>query len=343
MIASYLQKLARNQALDEEDTSRLFDELVKGDVEEVTDAQIGAYLFATGNRTVNSDELVGAAKTLRRHMRAVKVEKFLPGIECLDTCGTGGSGLHRFNTSTASALVVAAAGQPVAKHGNKGATSKSGSADVLQVLGVNIEPSTETLIQSLRETNFCFLFAPAYHTATKRVAGIRRQLGFRTIFNFLGPLVNPIGVCYQLLGISNRQMAPVMAEALLRLGIKRAAVVSGIDGLDEVSLCGETFVYEVQGGALRSYSIFPEQFGIKREDTAKLHETDPKESALRMKAVLSGEEGIYADLVLLNAGTALYICGRAASIEEGISLAREILHSKKAFDILQRVIEITNS
>jgi anthranilate phosphoribosyltransferase len=333
-----LKKLVTGDELKEKETSQLFD-LLLTEGSEVTDAQIGAYLALTSSREITSSELIGATKSLRNHMSKVD----LPGLELADSCGTGGSGMNTFNTSTAVAFVVAASGQPVAKHGNRASTSKSGSADVLRALGINIELSPSEVAECIKKTNFGFMFAPLHHGATKRVQQIRRELGFRTIFNFLGPLANPAGAVFPLLGVSSRDYAPKMAEALLALGTKRAMVVHGADGLDEITLTGKTFVYEASNGKASAYQVCPEDFGLKSVSFSEIEGAEPEESAKQMISIFNGLENSKADLVAINAGALFYLSGKSRSIAEGVKLAKEVLASGKAKEVLDNVIKFTNS
>ncbi len=340
-MKEYLQALAKGLAPNETETQSLFDELMSGDTSRVTDSQIGAYLFSTASRQLSSDELVGAARSLREHMLEVVAPD--KAAKILDTCGTGGSGLKTFNTSTAVALVVAACGQAVAKHGNRAATSPSGSADVLRALGVKLEITPEQARACLAATNFCFLFAPQHHPATKRVQQVRRDLGVRTIFNFLGPLCNPMFAKYQLLGVSERSMHATMAEAMLKLGVEHALVVRGEDGLDEITLAESTVVYEVRRGeGIEKYTITPEKFGFARALSSDIEGFAPEESAIKLRQLFIGEKGSHRDLVILNAGAALYVSHRASSIEEGITLAARALDSGAARKTLESVAHFTN-
>jgi anthranilate phosphoribosyltransferase len=342
-MKNYLRKLSQGEVLTEEETYAVFEALLKKDEQGlVTDAQIGAYLFATGCREPRSTELIGAARSLRAHMIKVDLSQVLPGVELLDTCGTGGSGLNTFNTSTVVALVCAAAGQPVAKHGNRGATSSSGSADLLEALGVKCDLAPQHIALCCKETNFCFMFAPKHHPATARVGRIRRELGFRTIFNFLGPLVNPADAAYQLLGVSKKSMVPAIAQALCALGAKRAMVVHGDDGQDEITLCGKTLVNEVEAGEIREYTISPDEFGFTCVQFEQVQGSMPVEAAERVREILAGKSSPYRDLILLNAGAALYLCGRSKSIAEGITQAKSCLDSSRAVNVLNKVIEETN-
>lgn len=342
-MKGYLRELMRGEPLSEIQTFKIFDLLMEGTADEISDAQIGAYFFGTDFRLVNSAELVGAARSLRTHMVTVDLHSRLPQADFLDTCGTGGSGLDTFNTSTAAAFVCAAAGQYVAKHGNRGATSKCGSADILEALGIKVTLTPSQIIDCCVQTKFCFMFAPLHHPATARVGRIRKELGVRTIFNFLGPLVNPAMVDYQLLGVSKREMVPEIAEALSVLGAKRALVVNGGDGIDELTLTERSQVIEVSGSTKKEYSVTPEDFGLKRVKFSDIKGGTPAESVKRMRELMDGAKGPYRDLVLLNSGAALYLCNRASTIAEGIKLAEETIDSGKVKALIARIGEVTNS
>ncbi|MCL4143018.1 UNVERIFIED_CONTAM: hypothetical protein GTU68_035938 [Idotea baltica] len=326
-----LQLLAAGEELSPEDTSAIFSLLLDSE-SEITDAQIGAYLFSSAIRVPSSEELVAAAKQLRAQMRVfTRVSKGA----LLDTCGTGGSGFNAFNTSTAVALVCAAAGQLVAKHGNRAASSRSGSADVLERLGVKLVSDESEQQKQLQENNFMFLFAPEHHPAAKRVAILRKELGLRTIFNFLGPLVNPASAEYQLLGVSNLEALEPMAKALCALGIERALVVRARDGLDELS-CGElSDVYEISDNQITHRVLDPKSYGIEHHSVSEIEVSSAEESAKAMRSVLLGKPSAYRELVLLNSGAALYVCEQVGSIEDGIAMAREILDSQKANKVLE--------
>jgi len=260
-----------------------------------------------------------------------------------DTCGTGGSGLDTFSVSTASAFVVAGTGQKVAKHGNRASTSRSGSADVLEALGVKLDISSEQIADCIDKANFGFMFAPGHHPATKRVVGIRKELGFRTIFNFLGPLSNPAGARAQVLGVSVREMCRPMAEALSRLGVERAMVVHGEDGLDEITLTGKSYVSEVQMKKIIEYEITPEEFGLKRVEFSEIQGDVPENNAKRIGEILAGEPGPYRDLIVINAAAALYVAGKSESLKEGVATAGVSIDSGWARGVLDTVVEITNS
>lgn len=338
VLKPIFSKLLDGVPLSEEETFFIFESMIRPDAS-LSDAQIGAYLLATASRELAACEIVGAAKSLRKHAIAFDPNGELSELNILDTCGTGGSGLDTFNTSTAVAFVLAASGQPVAKHGNKAATSRSGSADVLTALGVNLRHTPAQSRALLKKTNFCFLFAPEYHVATRRVVGIRKELGFRTIFNFLGPLVSPASPNFQLLGVSSKSMVRVLAKALGELGVSRALVVCGEDGLDEISLSAKTNVFELLDGAVREYQISPEDVGLSTVSFEKVSGREPEASAKLMREVLGGEKSAYADLVAFNAGAALYVSQKSRTIPEGVIQAKDILKTGKALSVLEAVIQ----
>ena len=337
MAKEILKKISRKEILSEAESFQLLESFIKKD-SDVTDAQIGAYLMSTSLRSISSTELAGAAASLRKNANRIE----FPNKKLLDTCGTGGSGLDSFNTSTAVALVLASCGQSVAKHGNRAATSRSGSADVLEALGINIQCSIEETTQCLLKHNFGFFFAPQHHPATKRVQIIRRELEVRTIFNFLGPLANPAGASFQLLGVSSHKMLPIIAEALAELEIERALVVRGHDGLDEITTSGETTVYEVNRKSITNYDISPKDFSIPTVAFKEISGKQPEDAALLIKEIFSGRQSAYSDLVALNAGAALYACKRSSSILKGVERARKELKSKNVLKTLEAIIKATN-
>lgn len=333
-----LAALVRGESLSADDTFSVFEAFVREDDARATDAQIGAYLSALAARLPTAAELVGAARCLRNRMKRVDTSGLSPETVLVDTCGTGGSGLNTFNTSTVVAIIAAATGLTVAKHGNRAATSQCGSADLLEALGVKLDLDERRLAASLRETGFAFLFAPLFHPATKRVQGIRKELGFRTIFNFLGPLVNPAGVKRQLLGVSNPSMLRPMADALAELGASHAIVACGEDGLDELSVTARTRVCEVRNGKVTEQVVQPEDFGFRRYRPEDVIGSDAPEAARRTRSLLAGESGARTDLVLLNAGAALVIGGRVETIAEGVTLARATIESGAAIAALEKII-----
>ncbi|MCX7625307.1 MAG: anthranilate phosphoribosyltransferase, partial [Candidatus Sumerlaeaceae bacterium] len=284
-----------------------------------------------------AEELLGFALAFRE-----LAEPFAaPEGVILDTCGTGGDHSGTFNISTAVAFVVAGAGVRVAKHGNRSITSKCGSADVLQELGVRIDCPKAVMEKALEEIGICFLFAPQYHQAMRAVAEIRRELGFRTIFNMLGPLLNPARASHQLIGVFCDTCVRMHAQALQQLGSKRALVVHGTDGLDEISTCATTHAAELSGGEIRDFALTPEEFGFERRKLEDLRGGSAAENAAAILQILDGEPGPRTDIVLLNAGAALYVAERAQSIAEGIELAREVLRGGKAKEKLAQLQALT--
>src|SRR4051812_38530676 len=297
-ITTLLGRVAGGGDLSFEEMSAAIDAIMRG---EWTDEQISLLLTALAAKGETVDEIAGAADAMRRHMTPIRSRY----AEVLDTCGTGGGDSKMFNVSTTAAIVAAAAGVPVAKHGNRSITSRSGSADVLTELGVNINASTSQVEACLDELGLCFCFAPLAHPAMKHVAAVRKKLGIRTIFNILGPLVNPAGACYQLLGAGRPELRPLLAGALQRLGTKRSFVVSGEDGLGDVTLAGTTHVTEVAEGRMREFTWRPEDFGIARQSLDGLEIDSPTASAAVIRKVLRLEPGAARDIVILNAAAAL--------------------------------------
>jgi anthranilate phosphoribosyltransferase len=304
---------------------------------EATPAQVGAILTALSMKGAGSEELAGFAGTMREF--AVPFPHGLAG-PFIDTCGTGGDASGTFNVSTAAAFVAVGAGLPVVKHGNRSVTSRCGSADVLTALGARLEISPESMASVLRSTGIAFLYAPLYHPAMKRVAGIRQELGIRTVFNLLGPLTNPAGARIQLLGVFSPDVITTMAGVLLLLGAERAMVVHG-GGLDEITTTGPTLVAEIAEGGIREYTVEPGDFGIPLSNIADLLGGDASENARILREVLSGERGAPRDAVLLNAGAAIYLGDLARSMAGGIALAEESIESGLALGKLEAFIERT--
>ena len=305
---------------------------------EATSAQIGAFVTALRLKEETAAEIAGLAAEMRRHSLKVTCETAV-----MDTCGTGGDLSGTFNVSTAAALVAAAAGAKVAKHGNVAASSRSGSADVLAALGAKVILTPEQVAVSVRETGFGFMHAQAYHPALRHAAGPRRELGFRTVFNILGPLTNPAGAEAQLLGAPSAALAEKLAQVLLMLGTRRALVVHSEDGLDEISLSAGTLVWDVQDGGIRSYLLSPEDAGLARAPRAAVRGGEPNANAAIMREVFAGEEGPVRDFVLLNAGGALIVAGLAGDLREGAQLAARTLDSGAALDTLDRYVALSRS
>lgn len=334
MIKQMLEQVMRGESLSSADAQVAMESIMSG---EVPPARIAAFLTALRMKGETVSEIIGFARAMRS--KANSFPNMGEGL--VDTCGTGGDGGISFNISTAAALVAAAGGARVAKHGNRAVSSKSGSADVLEALGITITEVPEAAAECLKETNVCFLFAPHYHTAMKHAAGVRRELGIRTVFNLLGPLTNPAGADRQLMGIYDRQMGESVAHALCDLGVKRALVVTGADGLDEISISGSTHVVEVDNGTVGSRIIHPEEFGLPVYPVEAIAGGDAKINAEIIRRVLAGEQGAYRDIVVLNAGAALYVSSRAASIREGVALAADLLDSGRVQQKLEQIIEVT--
>jgi anthranilate phosphoribosyltransferase len=327
MIESYLGQIVAGQNLSAAAMEEVMGLLLAG---EVSEKEIALLLTALKHKGETVDEIAGAARAMRRRMTPIRTTR----ANVIDTCGTGGVGSELFNISTAAAIVAAAAGAPVAKHGNRSVTSKSGSSDVLSALGVNIDASIETVERCLDELGICFCFAPKLHPAMKHVAAVRKQLGFATIFNLLGPLCNPAGAKRQVLGVGKRELQQTMAEVLSKLGTERAAVVHGTDGVGEVSLCAATEVIEVTGGELRQFSWTPETFGLTGAPQDALRIVDAAASAALIQRILSGERGPPRDVVVLNAAAALWVAGVEASPRSCAELVAEAIDSRRSQRLL---------
>lgn len=305
---------------------------------QVSDQQIGLMLMALRAKGETVAEVAGAAQAMRQHMVCIKTER----KNLLDTCGTGGDGSGTFNISTAAALVIAAAGVPIAKHGNRSITSKSGSADALRELGVNVEASVDQVERCLDELGICFCFAPLMHPAMKSVAAVRKKLGVPTIFNVLGPLSNPARAEFQLLGVGRSQLRPLMANALARLGVKRAMVVCGEDGLDEVTLNDQTQVTQVDGDRLEEWTWTPEDFGLEKQSLETIRVDGPEASAGVIRGVLEGKQGPARDIVLLNAAVGLLTAGQADSPTAAMAKVSEAVDRGAADDLLKRLAELSH-
>ncbi len=323
------------RALSEAEAADVMREIMSG---EATPAQIGAFLVALRLKGETADEVTGMARVMREHALPVDAPE---GV--VDTCGTGGDASGTFNVSTAAAFVVAAAGAPVAKHGNRAMTSACGSADVLEALGAKIDLPPQHVARCIREVGIGFMFAPVFHPAMKNVAGPRREIGVRTVFNILGPLTNPAGAARQLLGVARPELAPLLAEVLGRLGSRRALVVHGCGGLDELSLCGPSMVHELREGKVREYGVWPEDFGFSEAANEALRGGSPEENAEALRAVLDGAAGPLRDVTLLNSAAALVAADVAADLNEGVRLAAEAIDSGAARDKLNAFVRLTGS
>jgi anthranilate phosphoribosyltransferase len=342
-IATLLGRVSGGGSLSLEEMSAVIDSIMRG---EWADDEIGLLLTALAAKGETVDEVAGAAMAMRRHMTPIRSRH----AEVLDTCGTGGGGSKLFNVSTTAAIVAAAAGVPVAKHGNRSVTSCSGSADVLAELGVNINASVAQVEACLDELGICFCFAPLMHPSMKHVAAVRKRLGIRTIFNILGPLVNPAGACYQLLGAGRPELRPLLAGAMARLGTKRTLVVSGEDGLGDVTISGITYVTEVttnlplvrgegQVEGIREFNWKPEDFGLERNAIDSLSVNGPPASAAIIRGVLAGERGPARDVVILNAAAGLIAAGKSDNPRIAAQLSTEAIDSGAGAILLKRLAE----
>ena len=337
MIKEAIVKLVDKKDLSYDEAYSVINEIMSG---ETTATQNAAFLAALSTKSTTAettDEIAGCAAAMRDH--ATKCET---GMDIFEIVGTGGDNANSFNISTTSALVAAAGGMKVAKHGNRAASSKCGTADCLEALGVNIQQDPEKCVELLKEVGMCFFFAQKYHTSMKYVGPIRKELGIRTVFNILGPLTNPGSPKMQLLGVYDGYLVQPLAQVLINLGVTRGMVVYGQDKLDEISLSAPTTVCEFKDGWMKNYVIKPEDFGFERCTKADLVGGLPEENAKITRAILSSEQGHKRNAVLMNAGAALYIGGKAESLADGIKLAAEIIDSGKALATLEKFIEVSN-
>lgn len=337
MIKEAIVKIVNKGDLTYDEAYEVMNEIMSG---ETTSTQNAAFLVALSTKSTKAettDEIAGCAKAMRDN--AIKVET---NMDLFEIVGTGGDNSGSFNISTTAAIVAAAGGMKVAKHGNRAASSKCGTADCQEALGINIEQDPEKCIELLEKVGMCFFFAQKYHTSMKYVGPIRRELGFRTVFNILGPLTNPGSPSMQLLGVYDEYLVEPLAQVLISLGVKRGMVVYGQDKLDEISMSAPTTVCEFKDGWFKTYTITPEQFGFERCTKADLEGGTPEENAKVTREILNGAAGPKRNAVLMNAGAALYIGGKADSIKEGIDLAASIIDSKKALETLEKLIEVSN-
>ena len=335
MIKEAIIKLSKKENLSYQEAENVMDEIMSG---QATPVQMSSYLTALSLKGETIDEITGSAAGMRAHC-----VKLLHELDVLEIVGTGGDGSNSFNISTTASLVIASAGVPVAKHGNRAASSKSGAADVLEALGVNIMVSPEKSAQLLKKINICFLFAQNYHIAMKYVAPIRKELGIRTVFNILGPLSNPAGANMELMGVFDESLVEPLARVMLNLGVTRGMVVFGQDKLDEISMSAPTSVCEIRDGNFRSYVITPEQFGYTSCKKEELVGGTPQENAKITRNIISGQDkGARRQAVCLNAGPALYIAGAAGSLEEGVRLAEKQIDSGAAKKVLDDFIRESN-
>lgn len=334
MIKEAIQQLVEHRDLDYKCAMEVMDEIMSGKASQL---YIGAYLTALRMKGETIEEITASAAGMRQHCT-----RLLHDMEVLEIVGTGGDGANTFNISTTSSIVVASGGISVAKHGNRGVSSKSGAADVLEALGVRIDIEPEKSAKILKQINLCFMFAQKYHTAMKFVAPVRKELGIRTIFNILGPLANPAGANLQLLGVYEESLVEPLAEVLLNLGVRRAMVVYGEDKMDEISLSAPTKVCEIRDGKKKCYMIQPEDFGLTRCAKEDLLGGGPEENAQITQEILNGAVGAKRDAVLLNAGACFYLVKDGITLQEGIQMAAKLIDSGKAMEKLQQLIELSN-
>lgn len=334
MIQEATAKLMERKDLSYEEANKVIDEIMSG---ETTQVQTAAFLAALSTKGESIEEITACAAAMRAHALPLKHE-----MDLLEIVGTGGDGAMSFNISTTSALVIAAGGVKIAKHGNRAASSKSGAADCLEALGIKIDLEPDQCIRLLKEIGICFLFAQKYHTSMKYVGPVRKELGVRTVFNLLGPLTNPASANMQVMGVYAEELAEPMARVLSGLGVKRGMVVYGQDKLDEISVSAPTTVCEFGDGNFETYEIKPEDFGLQTAEKEELVGGTPQENAKIKRAILDGEKGAKRDAVLLNAGAGLYVAGKASSMKEGVALAAELIDSGAAKQKLEEFIRESN-
>lgn len=337
MIKAAIEKITNKKDLTFKEAYDVMNEIMSGETTQTQNAAFLAALATKSTRAETTEEIAGCAAAMRDHATKVKTD-----FELFEIVGTGGDGANSFNISTTSAIVAAAGGIKVAKHGNRAASSKSGTADCLEALGVNIHQSPNRCVELLNEVGMCFFFAQKYHDSMKYVGAIRKELGFRTVFNILGPLTNPGSPKLQLLGVYDEYLVEPLARVLINLGVRRGMVVYGQDKLDEISMSAPTTVCEFKDGWFKSYVITPEDFGFEHCNKSDLVGGTPEENAKITLNILNGEKGHKRNAVLLNAGASLYIGGKADCMKEGIALAAEIVDSGKALETLKKFIEVSN-
>ncbi|RZD15138.1 MAG: anthranilate phosphoribosyltransferase [Candidatus Acidulodesulfobacterium ferriphilum] len=337
-IKTILDRVANNAALSKGESYKAFNMILNG---EFTNAQIGSFLTSLKIKGENVGEIAGAANAMRENVLPIPLENSIQ-LELVDTCGTGGDCKNTFNISTCAALIAAGAGVKIAKHGNYGVSSKSGSADVLKELGVNIFMDPQKVLKSIEYANIGFLFAPNFHTAMKFAAPARKELGFKTIFNILGPLTNPFGAKKQIIGAYSKNLAEKIVEVLRLLNTERAFVVYGRDGIDEVSLSSITDIYELNSGDIRHFEFNPKEYGFDFSEQTVFQSFSVAENAKIIYDIISGNPGPKADIALLNAGFAILVSGKAGNLNEALDAARYSILSGRAMKSLQNLIEISN-
>ncbi|SHJ66143.1 anthranilate phosphoribosyltransferase [Geosporobacter subterraneus DSM 17957] len=331
MLKSAIGKVIKGQSLSEKEMMTVMDDIMEG---KATASQIGGLLVALRMKGETIEEISGCAKVMRRKASSVEID----AAYAIDTCGTGGDGSHTFNVSTGAALIAAAAGVTVVKHGNRSVSSKCGSADVLEHLGVNIGLTPSAVQKCVKALNIGFIFAPNFHQAMSHAAEPRRELGIRTIFNILGPLTNPAGVKGQVLGVFAEELTDLMAEVLKTLGVQRAMVVHGLDGLDEITITTKTKVSELKDGQITNYMIDPRDYGLPMGDRKDLEGGSPRQNAEILRGLFQGAKGVKRNMLVLNAGAAIYVGKQAGTLEEGICLAEEMIDGGLAVEKLNQLI-----
>ena len=337
MIKEAIVKIVNKEDLTYDEAYAVMNEIMNGETSPTQNAAFLASLSTKSAKAETTNEIAGCAAAMRDHATKVTTD-----LDVFEIVGTGGDGAHSFNISTTSALVAAAGGMKVAKHGNRAASSQCGTADCLEALGVNIDQSPEKCVELLNEVGMCFFFAQKYHSSMKYVGAIRKELGFRTVFNILGPLTNPASPKRQLLGVYDDYLVEPLAQVLANLGVKRGMVVYGMDKLDEISLSAPTKICEIKDGWYKTSLISPEDFGFSFCTKDELKGGSPEENAKITRAILGGEKGAKRNAVLMNAGASLYIGEKAGSIAEGIKLAAELIDSGKALAVLDKFVEVSN-
>ncbi len=334
MIKEVLKKLINRENLDEEKASKIFDAMING---KLTDAQISCFLTLLVSNGESATEIAAAAKIMRLH--CLKVPTKLQNL--VDTCGTGGDNSNSFNVSTGAAFIAAAAGVNIAKHGNRSASSNSGSADLLEEAGAKINLSPEKVAYCIENLRIGFMFAPDHHKATKKVVTIRKELGIRTLFNLVGPLTNPAGVSTQVIGIFDTKLIEKYLEVLIRLDYKKAMVLASKDGLDEISVASNTIIGELTNGKYKISELDPEEFGIKKYDKPKINVKDSKESLEMIRSAFAGEKGAAFDMLALNAAAVIYIGGKSKNLGEGVKIAKALLENGEAAILFDKYIKTT--
>ncbi len=337
MIKEAIVKIVSKEDLTYDEAYAVMNEIMSGETSPTQNSAFLAALSTKSARAETTDEIAGCAAAMRDHATQVNT-----GMDVFEIVGTGGDNAQSFNISTTAAIVAAAGGVKVAKHGNRAASSLCGTADCLEALGVNIQQSPERCIELLKEAGMCFFFAQKYHTSMKYVGPIRKELGFRTVFNILGPLTNPGHPTMQLLGVYDEYLVEPLAQVLVNLGVKRGMVVYGQDKLDEISMSAPTKICEIRDGWFRSTVVKPEDFGFERCTKEDLKGGTPAENAQITRDILAGQKGHKRNAVLMNAGAALYIAGKAETFADGVKLAAEIIDSGKAVATLEKIIEVSN-